>query len=73
MKITLKKLGLSLAIYRRGTGIESQGKVIRAMQKIRWHMADNLRTKTNGKGNRARRRVASLGILTGYDLTKGVF
>jgi hypothetical protein len=73
MKTTLKKLGLSLAIYRRGTGIESQGKAIRAKQKIRWHMADNLRTKTAGKGNRARRRVASLGILTTYDLTKGIF
>jgi hypothetical protein len=73
MKTTLKKLGLSLAIYRRGTGIESQGKAIRAKQKIRWHIADNLRAKPIGTGNRARRRIASLGILTGYDLTKGVF
>jgi hypothetical protein len=71
--ITLKTLGLSLARYRRGTGIESRGKLSRIRQEIRWHMADNLRTKTAGKGNRSRRRVASLGILTTYDLTEGIF
>jgi hypothetical protein len=70
---TLKKLGLSLALYRRGAGIESRGKLSRVRQEIRWHVADNLRTKPAGKGNRARRRVASLGILTTYDLTRGIF
>jgi hypothetical protein len=71
--ITLKTLGISLARYRRGAGIESRGKLSRIRQEIRWHMSDNLRTKTAGKGNRARRRVASLGILTTYDLTEGIF
>jgi hypothetical protein len=71
--ITLKTLGLSLARYRRGAGIESRGKLSRIRQEIRWHMADNLKTKNAGKGNRARRRIASLGILTTYDLTRGIF
>jgi hypothetical protein len=71
--ITLKTLGISLARYRRGTGIESRGKLSRIRQEIRWHMADNLRTKNAGKGNRAQKRIASLGIMTTYDLTEGIF
>ena len=64
----LKKLSLSLAMARRGKGLESSGRVMRLVQQIRWHMADNLKAGPVGKGNRARRRVASFGILSVADL-----
>jgi hypothetical protein len=67
-KNQLKKLSFSLAMARRGKSLESSGRVIRLRQAIRWHMADNLKTGTGGKGNRARKRIASLGILSVADL-----
>lgn len=67
-KNQLKKLAFSLAMARRGRGLESSGRVIRLRQAIRWHIADNLKTGTRGKGNRARKRIAALGILSVADL-----
>ena len=71
-KNQLKKLSLSLAMARRGKSLESSGRIMRLVQQIRWHMADNLKAGPRGKGNRARRRIASLGILTTQNLTSGI-
>lgn len=67
-KNQLKKLAFSLAMARRGKSLESSGLVMRLVQQIRWTMAENLKSGTRGKGNRARRRIASLGILSVADL-----
>lgn len=67
-KNQLKKLAFSLAMARRGNGLESSGRVMRLVQQIRWTMAENLKSGPRGKGNRARRRIASLGILSTADL-----
>ena len=67
-KNQLKKLSFSLALARRGKSLESAGRVMRLVQQVRWTIADNLKAGPRGKGNRARRRIASLGILSVADL-----